>query len=465
MGRLTVSKATLVAVGLAGAILHAQGEQDLISRARAIHDRVITLDTHNDIDPENFTRGCNYTMRLTNQVNLPKMKEGGLDVSFMIVYVGQSNPPQVADAFQPSGYERAYKAASAKFDAVHHLTEEIAPNEIELALTAADVTRIAKSGKKVAVIGIENGYPIGTDLNRVKEFWQRGGRYMSLAHNGHSQLADSNTGEADNQWRWGGLSPLGRQVIQEMNRWGIMVDVSHPSKGAMMQAIGLSKAPVIASHSSVRKLANHSRNMDDEMLMAMKTNGGVVQMVALSAYVKADPVERAPAIAALRREFALPAGRGGGPGGGGGAAAPAVRPCPVEPAGGARPAAATAAPAGGRGATAGLDTLSPDRRAEFQRRLAEIDQKWPAAGRATVKDFVDHIDYAVKLIGVDHVGISSDFDGGGGIEGWNSAAETFNVTLEMVRRGYTEEQIGKIWSGNLLRVWAAVERVAAETLK
>ena len=461
-----MGKATLVAVIVAGAIVHAQGEQDLTARARAIHERVITLDTHNDIDPENFTRGCNYTMRLTNQVNLPKMKEGGLDVSFMIVYVGQSNPPQVADAFQPPGYDRAYKAAVAKFDAVHHLTEEIAPNDIELALTAADVTRIAKSGKKVAVIGIENGYPVGTDINRVKEFWQRGGRYMSLAHNGHSQLADSNTGEADNQWRWGGLSPLGRQVIQEMNRWGIMVDVSHPSKGAMMQAIGLSRAPVIASHSSVRKLANHSRNMDDEMLMAMKTNGGVVQMVALSGYVKSDPPERGPAIAALRQEFALPGGRGGGPGGpstglragGPGGATPASRPCPVE----GTAASAPAPPTGGRGATAGVDTLTPERRAQFQQRLAEIDRKWPAAGRATVKDFVDHIDYAVKLIGVDHVGISSDFDGGGGIEGWNSAADTFNVTLELVRRGYTEEQIGKIWSGNLLRVWAAAEQVAKD---
>jgi len=472
-----VGKATLVAAAIAGtgALAQAQGEQDLVARARAIHERVITLDTHNDIDPENFTRGCNYTMRLTNQVNLPKMKEGGLDVSFMIVYVGQSNPPQVADAFQPSGYDRAYKAASAKFDAVHHLTEEIAPNEIELALTAADVTRIARSGKKVAVIGIENGYPVGTDINRVKEFWQRGGRYMSLAHNGHSQLADSNTGEADNQWRWGGLSPLGRQVIEEMNRWGIMVDVSHPSKGAMMQAIGLSKAPVIASHSSVRKLANHSRNMDDEMLMAMKTNGGVVQMVALSGYVKTDPAERGPAIAALRQEFALPTGRGGpstglragGPGGGRGAGSPAARPCPVESGPPSPAAAGSGAPGGGqgRGATAGLDTLTPERRAQFQQRLADIDRKWPAVGRATVKDFVDHIDYAVKLIGVDHVGISSDFDGGGGIDGWNSAADTFNVTLEMVRRGYTEEQIGKIWSGNLLRVWAAVEKVAAETRK
>ena len=459
--RILIAAALAVLTGGCSVSAQPQGEQDLVARARAIHERVITLDTHNDIDPQNFTRGCNYTMRLTNQVNLPKMKEGGLDVSFMIVYVGQSNPPQVADAFQPAGYDRAYKAASAKFDAVHHLTEEIAPNEIELALTAADVVRIAKSGKKVAVIGIENGYPVGTDLNRVKEFWQRGGRYMSLAHNGHNQLSDSNTDEADGTWTWGGLSPLGRQVIQEMNKWGIMVDVSHPSKGSMMQAIGLSKAPVIASHSSVRKLANHTRNMDDEMLMAMKTNGGVVQMVALSGFVKTDPAERGPAVAALRQEFALPGGRGGGPGAGRGANPAAARPCPVGA--GDTPVPATGGgPAAGRGATAGLDTLPPARRAEFERRLAEIDRKWPAAGRATVKDFVDHIDYAVKLIGIDHVGISSDFDGGGGIDGWNSAAETFNVTLELVRRGYTEEQIGKIWSGNLLRVWGEVEKVAKE---
>src|SRR4051794_23666673 len=321
---MTLRGGLILAMALAGVAAAPQAqEQDLIARARAIHERVITLDTHNDIDPENFTRECNYTMRLTTQVNLPKMKEGGLDVSFMIVYVGQQNPPQVADALQPAGYDRAYQAAIAKFNAVHHLTEDIAPDQIELAVSAADVTRIAKSGKKVAVIGIENGYPIGTDINRVKEFWQRGGRYMSLAHNGHSQLSDSNTGEADNVWRWGGLSPLGRQGLQGMNKWGIMVDVSHPSKGSMMQAIGLSKAPVIASHSGIRKFANVSRNMDDEMLMAMKTNGGVIQIVGLSGYVKADPPERGAAINALRQEFSLAGGRGGGDGGRGAGAAPA----------------------------------------------------------------------------------------------------------------------------------------------
>jgi membrane dipeptidase len=388
------------------------------------------------------------------------MKEGGMDVSFMVVYVGQENPPQFPDAFQPSGYDRAYKAAIAKFDAVHRLTDQIAPKDIELALTAADVVRIHNTGKKVAVIGIENGYPVGTDINRVKEFWQRGGRYMSVAHNGHSQLADSHTGEGANEWRWGGLSPLGRQVIQEMNKWGIMVDVSHPSKGAMMQAIGLSRAPVIASHSGIRKLANTSRNMDDEQLVAMKTNGGVVQIVGLSEFVKVDPAERGPAITALRQDFGLGGGRGAGAGRGAAPEPPPTTKCPIETPGTATVANAQAG-RGGRG-QAGLESLSADRRAEYDRRMAEIDRKWPAAGRANVKDFVDGIDYAVKLIGIDHVGISSDFDGGGGIDGWNSAAEAFNVTLELVRRGYTEEQIGKMWSGNLLRVWSETEKVAKE---
>ncbi len=423
----------------AAAATLALAQDAVVARARAIHQRILTLDTHEDIDPQNFSTDCNYTMRLTTQVNLPKMKEGGLDVSFFIVYVGQPDPATTPDALQPPGYERAYRAAVAKFEAIHRLTEKIAPGDIELAYTPADVRRIAQRGRKVAVIGIENGYPIGTDIGRVKEFYDRGGRYMSLAHNGHNQLADSQTGEASGVWQWGGLSPLGRRVIEEMNRLGMMVDVSHPSKGAILEAIGASKAPVIASHSSVRRLADQSRNMDDELLMAVKTNGGVVQINAVSEFIKADPKERAPAIAKLREEFGVGSGGAGRTGG------PAGFRCPVEGAGGSRGSRAL-----------------PERQgsAEFQQRLAEIDRRWPAAPRATVKDYVDHIDYAVKLIGIDHVGIASDFDGGGGIEGWNSAAESFNVTLELVRRGYTEEQIAKIWGGNLLRVWSEVEQVA-----
>jgi membrane dipeptidase len=191
------------------------------------------------------------------------------------------------------------------------------------------------------------------------------------------------------------------------------------------------------------------------MLMAMKTNGGVVQINAVSEFIKADPKERGPAIAALRDEFGLSGGRGGaGARGGRGPAAPSGYKCPVEgpeTARGAEPAAPS---------SSAVASLPADRRADFERRMAQIDRQYPAAGRATVKDYVDHIDYAVKLIGIDHVGIASDFDGGGGVDGWNSAAESFNVTLELVKRGYTEEQIAKIWSGNLLRVWSEAEKVA-----
>ena len=430
---VTFAAAFLLFVTLADPRPSAQAGADsaLVAKAKGIHERVITLDTHDDINPDNFTRQQNYTQRLETQVNLPKMVEGGLDASFFIVYVGQG-------PLTPEGYDGAYKQAVAKFDAVHHLTKEIAPGQIELALTAADVNRIAKSGKKVALIGIENAYSLGTDITRVKEFYDRGGRYMSLAHNGHSQLADSNTGERDGKWLHNGLSELGQQAIDEMNKWGIMVDLSHPSKAANLQAIALSKAPVIASHSAARALADHSRNMDDEQLLALKKNGGVIQTVAFASYVKInkpDSPERTAAILALRKTVGLsaPGGGPGGPGGGGGG--------------------------GGRG---GLNALSPEQRAKFDAGVADIDKKTPGDPRATVADFVNHIDYLVKKIGLEHVGISSDFDGGGGVTGWNGAEETFNVTLELVRRGYTEEQIGKIWSGNLLRVMADVEKVAKQ---
>jgi membrane dipeptidase len=392
-------------------------ENGLVAKAKGIHDRVIKLDTHNDIDPAHFTPECNYTMRLTTQVNLPKMIEGDMDVSFMIVYVGQG-------PLTPAGYDNAYKLAIAKFDAIHRLTENIAPEKIGLALSPAGVVRLHKKGVRIAVIGVENGYPIGLDIKRVKEFYDRGGRYMSLAHNGNSQLADSNTGETQGYLYNNGLSPLGREVVAEMNRLGMMIDVSHPSKGANMEVMKLSKAPVIASHSSVRALANVSRNMDDEQLLALKKNGGVIQMVALAGFVKVEPPEKTAALAKLRDEFGI-------------ANPPAASPCPVEN--------SRAAPT-----------------SEYDKRVAEINAKMP---RANVKDFVGRIDYAVKLIGIDHVGISSDFDGGGGIDGWNSAAESFNVTLELVRRGYTEQQIAKLWSGNLLRVWGEVEKVAKELQK
>lgn len=402
----------------------ARSEGDVVAVARGIHDRVITLDTHVDINPANFRSGePNYKDRLNTQVNIPKMEEGGLDAAFLIVYVGQS------PSFSAEAYARANAQAIEKFNAIHRLVDSIAPDRVALARTPDDVLRISAQGKKAILIGVENGYSLGDDIANVRKFHDLGARYLSLAHNGHSQLSDSNTGERDGTWQWNGVSPFGEQVLAELNRLGIMIDISHPSKQSMMRTLQLTKAPIIASHSGVRALADHSRNLDDEQLRALARNGGVAQLVAFDGYVKvrvADSPERARAIAALRAEFGLT---------GGGAAAP-------------RPGA--------------LRDLPADRRQAFERRLAALNGKFPPPPRATVADFVNHIDYAVKLIGIDHVGISSDFDGGGGVEGWGDASETFNVTLELVRRGYTEAQIGKLWSGNLLRVMGDVQKVAAQ---
>jgi membrane dipeptidase len=395
----------------------------MVARARAIHERVMTLDTHVDISPANFAAtGPNYAQKLPRtQVDIAKMEEGGLDAAFLIVYVGQS--PDLTAA----GFAAAKASALEKFEAVHRLTTTLAPTRVGLARTAAEARAIYASGRKVIFIGIENGFPVGSDISNVQRFYDLGGRYMSLAHNGHSQLSDSNTGERDNVWLHNGLSPLGRQVIAEMNRLGIMIDISHPSKASMMQTLQLTTAPIIASHSGVRAICNHSRNLDDEQLDGLKANGGVVQLVAFNSYVKCDAAknaQREAAIQALRRDFGITA-------------------------------------TNNRDISAAIQALPEARRNDFLAKQEDITaRRYPADPAATVSDFVDHIDYVVKRIGEDHAGISSDFDGGGGVEGWRSASETFNVTLEMVRRGYTEAQIDKIWSGNLLRVMEQVERVA-----
>lgn len=406
-------------------------ENELKDYAKGIHERVITLDTHNDIDVSNFTEEKNYTMELDNQVNLPKMIKGGLDVSFFIVYTGQGE-------LNDEGYAKAYKNADEKFKAIHRLTEKYASDKIELALTSDDVRRISKAGKKVAMIGVENAYPVGLDLSNIKSFQERGARYMSLAHNGHSQFSDSNTGEKEDDWLHNGLSDLGRQAVAEMNKWGIMVDISHPSKQANIEMMKLSKAPVIASHSSARALCDHSRNLDDEQLELLKKNGGVVQTVAFSSYLH---TEKNKAHSEARRELYAEVAKEMG----------------VE-----------------LKEWSEIRKLSDTEREAYFKTYREIREKAKPmmaekvnklAPPVDVKDFVDHIDYLVKKIGLEHVGISSDFDGGGGVDGWNDASETFNVTLELVRRGYSEKEISMLWSGNLLRVLDDVQRIAKELQK
>ncbi|WP_411030806.1 dipeptidase [Spongiimicrobium sp. 3-5] len=397
-------------------------------KAQRIHEKVITLDTHNDINVKNFTDSINYSQNLDTQVNLPKMKAGGLDVSWLIVYTGQ-------DSLNAEGYAKAKENAMAKFKAIHRLCEEFAPNEMALALTSDDVRNIHAQGKKVAMIGVENAYPIGLDISNFEKYHEMGARYVSLSHNGHSQFSDSNTGEEDDIWLHNGLSELGKDAVKEMNRLGIMIDISHPSKEAILQTIALSKAPVIASHSSARALCDHSRNLDDEMLLLLKENGGVVQTVAFSAYLNTEKHnQRAAYMKTVHQKVADSLN--------------------IE-----------------WHERSALGTLNDQQKEAYLENypkvlsIAEdlIKNREDVPAAVNVSDFVDHIDYMVKLIGLEHVGISSDFDGGGGIEGWSDASETFNVTLELVKRGYSEEEIAKLWGGNLLRVLDEVQAFAASS--
>ncbi|SHF56903.1 membrane dipeptidase/D-alanyl-D-alanine dipeptidase [Salegentibacter echinorum] len=408
-------------------IAQQQDDSSLIEKAKKIHENVITIDTHADFNVNNFTKERNYTMNLENQVTLPKMEAGGLDVAWLIVYTGQGE-------LNEEGYQKAQENAMSKFNAIHRLVEEYAPNKIGLATNSQEVRELISEGKKVAMIGVENGYPIGNDITNVEKFYDLGARYMSLAHQGHSQLSDSNTGEEDDEWLHNGLSDLGKEVIVEMNRLGMMIDVSHPSKEAIKQMFKLSKAPLIASHSSARNLSNHSRNLDDELLMLFKKHGGVVQTVAFSSYVdleknkafadRSSQVYRRKAKEMNFKELDKDS----------------------------------------------LKSLSNEARdayyADAQKIKSAAAQEIAALKdeieQVNVSDFVDHIDYMVDLIGIDHVGISSDFDGGGGIDGWEDASETLNVTKELVKRGYSEEEIAKLWGENLLRVMDEVAAVAKE---
>ena len=397
----------------------APSEDEIVEQARGIHERVLTIDTHDDI-PFNFaTEEVDPGVRGERKVDLPKMREGLLDVGYFVVFVGQT--PRT-----PENYEKAKSDAMTKFDAIHRMTDEMYPDEIGFANTADEIESIHAAGKLVATIGIENGYVIGKDLSLVEKYHELGARYMTLAHGGHNDIADSATPRADEpESEHDGLSEFGEEVVAEMNRVGMMVDVSHISKQAMLDAVVASRAPVVGSHSSMRAINDHPRNMDDEQLLALKDNGGVIQTVALGAFVKSASPERQGAIATLREEMGIE----------------------------------------GRNVARSLaeQELSEDayeaRLTEYETSLAQIDEQWPPAN---VADFVDHIDHGVNLIGIDHIGISSDFDGGGGIVGWDDASETFNVTLELVRRGYSEEEIAKLWGGNLLRVLREAERIASE---
>ncbi|MEM6525447.1 MAG: dipeptidase [Bacteroidota bacterium] len=385
-------------------------EEELISKALEIHEQVLTVDTHADTPLRMIEPGFDMAERhdpedTGSKVDYPRMKEGGLDAIFFAAFVAQ-------DIRDDDGNTRAKALCLQMIDSIRTSTERNS-DMVGLALNPDDAYEIEKAGKRAIYIGIENGYPIGNDISNVEEYFNKGVRYITLVHSSNNDLADSATDP--NGTEHGGISEFGEEVVKEMNRLGIMVDVSHGNDSVFYDAITMSQAPIIASHSNARAVTDHRRNMTDEMLKLMAENGGVVQLTMLANYLRETPVnpERDSAVAELR---------------------------------------ARRKPAG---------EMTQEERTALRQAFNELDEKYPIPP-ATVKHVVDHIDHIVKIAGIDHVGIGCDFDGGGGIQGVFDASEVMNITIELVRRGYTKGQIEKIWGGNLIRVFKEVQAVAAQ---
>ncbi len=373
---------------------------------RRVHELALTIDTHCDTPMDMLERGFDIGKRnSTGEVDLPRMKEGGLDAMFFAMFTSQ-------EARTEQNYAEAYSLAHEMTDttrAVVNRYGELA----EIALTADDAGRIEKTGKRAIYLGMENGFPLAKDLTRVEEFYRKGIRYITLCHSYHNDICDSSTDRAKPEHN--GLSPFGRQVVMEMNRLGMIIDVSHISDKSFYDVVSISLAPVIASHSSVRAIAHHNRNLSDDMIRALAKNGGVIQICLLDEYIK-DPDVNNPRYKAeqeMREKY-----------------------------------------------NAIKDTLSDTGRAAFRKQWGEVRAQYPK-DLPTVQDYADHIDHVVRLVGIDHVGIGSDFDGGGGLSGCSDVSQFPNITRELLKRGYSEDDIAKIWGGNFFRAFRKVERMAA----
>ena len=380
-------------------------EARIIRKADKIHEAILTVDTHCDT-PMRLMRS-DFDLGVRNEdgcVDFPRMEEGGLDAEFFAVFIGQG--PRNAE-----GYTDAYNRAIETFGKIHDNVEKNS-GMAELAFTVDDAYSIKKSGKRVAFMGIENGYPVGLDLAKVEEFYNLGARYITLSHSRNNDICDSSTDDQGAEHN--GLSEFGVEVVKEMNRLGMMVDVSHISDEAFYDVIELSEAPVIASHSSCRALCESPRNLDDNMLMALKDNAGVIQICILSNYLKQpepNPVLEEK-LAEIREKYN------------------------------------------------NFEGLTEEEFSQARREYYEVRNKYREL--ATVEDAVDHIDHVVQLIGIDYVGIGTDFDGGGGIEGAMDVSQMKNITYELIKRGYSRPEIEKIWGGNVMRVLRENEKLAQQ---
>jgi membrane dipeptidase len=380
-------------------------EEQLIKKANKIHASILTVDTHCDT-PMDFVNS-DFDLGVKHEegcVDFPRMKEGGLNAEFFAVFTGQG-------LRNDSSFNKVHQKALEIFNAIHKNVEKNS-TLAEMAYTADDAYRIKKAGKIAAFIGVENGYPVGKDISRVKQYYDLGARYITLSHSRNNDICDSSTDPKGAESN--GLSPFGEEVVKEMNRLGMMIDVSHISDKSFYDVIKLSKAPVIESHSSCRALCENQRNVDDNMLLALKQNKGVIQICILSDYLKTP--EPNPELVAKRKEM--------------------------------------------REKYGDYNSLSEDLKKQLRSEYRAIQKKYEKL--ATVKDAVDHLDHVVQVIGIDYVGIGTDFDGGGGIDGCKTVADMKNITIELVKRGYTKIDIEKIWGGNAMRVLREVEKLTTK---
>ncbi len=402
--------AVWVAIILVAACTVANTPPTVERRARELHARMLTVDTHCDTPMRLLRADWNVAERhdpadrAGGKIDLPRMKEGGLDAEFFAAFVGQG-------PLTPEGYEKAKASALRAVEAVHKMTRDHA-SMIGLAVDPEGARRLKKEGKLTAFIGMENGYPIGRDVSNIKLFRDQGVRYITLCHSSDNDICDSSTDRRAPEDR--GLSAFGREVVAECNRLGMIVDISHASDKSFFDVLAVTKAPIIASHSSARAVCDNPRNLTDDQLRALAKNGGAIQICFLGAYVKAMPpvLEREKALKELEAKY-------------------------------------------GNIRDIGDEAL----RREAMAAREAVNQRFPQA-RPDVRDLVDHIDHVRKVVGIDHVGIGTDFDGGGGVVGCDDASGMIHVTEELIRRGYTDAEIEKIWGGNFFRVFEKVLAMA-----
>lgn len=387
----------------------------LRARAKKLHRSAIVVDTHNDITSalldQGFdlgTSGFDKDGKLTTHTDLKRMKEGGISAEFFAVYVGKE--------FVSKKPSEGGGAARRALDIIDVVLEQVRrhPESLEMASTVADIRRAAKRGKIAALMGIEGGHAIEDSLRTLRMFYKLGIRYMTLTHSNTNDWADSSGDINDATVKHhNGLSDFGREVVREMNRIGMMIDISHVADKTFFDVIEVSRAPIIASHSSCRALANHPRNMTDEMLKATAKNGGVVMVNFYDGFLDPRKVELAARTRAVQEEL--------------------TKQFPNDP-----------------------------------KRVTDDVEKFRKAndpGKTALSVLIDHIDHIAKVAGIDHVGIGSDFDGvplTGLPEGMEDISKLPNITYELMKRGYSDVDIKKVLGENLLTVMSRVEQVAAE---